>query len=61
MPSLKKLPLYITMILLLLSGCTQIVTVPIYVTGAVVSTTIDITGAAVGAVVGSDDEEEKED
>lgn len=58
---MKKLPLYTIMILLSLSGCTQIVTVPIYVAGAVVSTTIDITGAAVGAVVGSDDEEEKEE
>ena len=48
------------MILLLLSGCTQVVTAPIYVAGAVVSTTIDVTGSAVGAVVGSDDEDEKD-
>jgi len=60
MPSLKKLTLYSIMISVLLSGCTQVVTAPIYVAGAVVSTTIDVTGSAVGAVVGSDDEDEKE-
>ena len=49
------------MILVLLSGCTQVVTAPIKIAGAVVSTTIDVTGSAVGAVVGSDDEDEKED
>jgi len=58
---MKKSILYSIITLLLLSGCTQIVTVPIYVAGAVVTTTIDVTGAAVGAVVGSDDEDEKED
>ncbi len=60
MPSLKKSTLYSIMTLLLLSGCTQVVTAPIYVAGAVVSTTIDVTGSAVGAVVGSDDEDEKD-
>ena len=60
MPSLKKLTLYSIMILVLLSGCTQVVTAPIYVAGAVVSTTIDVTGSAVGAVVGSDDEDKKD-
>ena len=49
------------MILILLSGCTQVVTAPIKITGAVVCTTIDVTGSAVGAVVGSDDEDKKED
>jgi len=48
------------MILVLLSGCTQVVTAPIYVAGAVVCTTIDVTGSAVHAVVGSEDEDEKE-
>jgi len=43
------------------SGCTQVVTAPIHVTGAVVSTTIDVAGSAVHAVAGSDDEEENED
>ncbi len=36
---------------LLFSGCTQIVTAPISVAGAVVSTTFDVAGAAGGAVV----------
>lgn len=49
------------MILLLLSGCTQVVTAPISIAGSAVSATIDVTGSAVGAVVGSDDEDEKED
>ena len=48
------------MILLLLSGCTQVVTAPISIAGSAVSATIDVTGSAVGAVVGSDDEDEKE-
>ena len=45
------------MILVLLSGCTQVVTAPISIAGAAVGATIDITGSAVGAVVGSDDED----
>ena len=57
---MKKLTIVSIMILLLLSGCTQVVTAPISIAGSVVSTTIDVTGSAVGAVVGSDDEE-KED
>lgn len=61
MPNLKELTLYVIMILLLLSGCTQVVTAPISIAGSAVSATIDITGSAVGAVVGSDDEESKED
>ncbi len=40
------------------SGCTQVVTAPIYVTGAVVSTSIDITGSAVGAVINANSDEE---
>ncbi len=46
--------------LLSISGCTQIVTVPVSIAGTVVGTTIDVTGAAVGAVVSSDDEEKKD-
>lgn len=46
--------------LLSISGCTQIVTVPISIARTVVGTTIDVTGAAVGAVVSSDDEEKKD-
>ncbi|HID94212.1 MAG TPA: hypothetical protein EYP60_08970 [bacterium (Candidatus Stahlbacteria)] len=60
MPSLKKLTIVSIMILLLLSGCTQVVTAPISIAGSAVSATIDVTGSAVGAVVGSDDEDEKE-
>ena len=54
---MKKLTLYSIMILVLLSGCTQVVTAPISIAGAAVGATIDITGSAVGAVVGSDDED----
>ena len=46
--------------LLSISGCTQIVTVPVSIAGTVVGTTIDVTGAAVGAVISSDDEEKKD-
>lgn len=60
MPSLKKLILYSIMILLLLSGCTQVVTAPISIAGSAVSATIDVAGSAVGAVVGSDDEDDED-
>lgn len=50
MPSLKKLTLYLTMTLILLSGCTQVVTAPISIAGSVTSATIDVAGSAVGAV-----------
>jgi len=55
---MKKLTLYSIMALVLLSGCTQIVTAPISIVGSVASATIDVAGSAVGAVVGSDDEDE---
>ena len=58
---MKKLTIVSIMILLLLSGCTQVVTAPISIAGSAVSATIDVTGSAVGAVVGSDDEDEEED
>ena len=58
MPSLKKLTIVSIMILVLLSGCTQIVTAPISIAGSAVSATIDVTGSAVGAVVGSDEKED---
>ncbi|MEA1952951.1 MAG: DUF6726 family protein [Campylobacterota bacterium] len=58
---MKKLTLYLSILLIvLLSGCTQVVTAPIYVAGAAVSTSIAVTGSAVGTVVGSDEEEEEE-
>lgn len=55
---MKTLTLYSIIILVLLSGCTQVVTAPISIAGAAVSATIDITGSAVGAVVGSDDDDD---
>jgi len=59
---MKQILLFIFIpILSILSGCTQVVTAPIYVTGAVVSTTIDIAGSAAHAVAGSNNEEDKED
>ena len=47
---MKKLTVYITMTLILLSGCTQVVTAPISAVGSVTSATIDVAGSAVGAV-----------
>ena len=47
--------------ILFLSGCTQVVTAPIYLTGAVVTTTIDIAGSAMHAVSGSSDKEKKDE
>ncbi len=46
--------------LIMLSGCTQIVTAPIKLVGQTASTTLDVAGSAGGAVVntvtgGSDD------
>jgi len=52
---MKKIITFNILILLIysLSGCTQVVTAPIKVTGAVVSSTIDIAGSAAHAVVGN--------
>ncbi len=55
---MKKITLYIFTLAILLSGCTQIITAPISIAGSAVSATIDVTSSAVGAVVGSDDEED---
>ncbi len=60
MPSLEKLTLYSIIILVLLSGCTQVVTAPISIAGSVVGATIDVAGSAVNAVSGSDDEEDED-
>ena len=54
-----KIVTLITLIVFI-TGCTQVVTAPIAVAGKVVTTTIDVAGAAGGAVVntisgGSDD------
>jgi uncharacterized protein YceK len=59
MPSLQKSTLYSIIALVLLSGCTQVVTAPIDIAGSVVGATIDVAGATVDAV--TDDDEEKED
>ena len=45
------------MTLFLLSGCTQVVTAPIKIAGAAVSTTIDIAGSTVNAVAGRNDDD----
>jgi uncharacterized protein YceK len=60
MPNLKQSTLYLLITLVLLSGCTQVVTAPISIAGSVASATIDVAGSTVDAVSGSD-EEEKED
>jgi len=54
---MKKELFYTIILTILLSGCTQVVTAPIKVAGAVVSTTIDVAGSAAHAVAGSDDDE----
>ena len=58
MSNLKKCTLSTIITILLMSGCTQVVTAPISIAGSVVGATIDATGSAVGAVVGSDDEDD---
>jgi len=47
---MKTLLVTSTLTLLLLSGCTQIVTAPIALAGSAASATIDVAGSAVGAV-----------
>jgi predicted Co/Zn/Cd cation transporter (cation efflux family) len=44
---------------LLLFGCTQIITAPIKIVGATAGAIIDVTGSAIHAVAGSDNEDEK--
>jgi len=53
-----KTYLYLLIGLLILTGCTQIVTAPISVAGAVVGATIDVGAAGVRAVTGSDNDED---
>ena len=55
---MKKETLYSIIILVFLSGCTQVVTAPIEITGAVVGATIDVADAAVDAVTDSDEDVE---
>ena len=51
---MKQLILYSIMILVLLSGCTQIVTAPLSVAGSAVGATIDVAGSTVGALTPGD-------
>ena len=53
---MKKYLLIIS-ILLLNTGCTQVITAPIKVVGAVAGAAIDVGSAGVRAVVGSDDDD----
>jgi len=52
---MKQTLLFITT-LLLLNGCTQIVTAPISVAGSVAGAAIDVTSATVRAVAGGNDD-----
>ena len=61
---MKNIYIYTLFILVLLSGCTQVVTAPIAIAGSAVSATVDVAGSVAGAavdVVTSDDDEEKKD
>lgn len=55
---MNKKILFFTLILGFLNGCTQVVTAPISIAGSVAGAAIDVTAAGVGAVVGSDDEDD---
>jgi uncharacterized protein YceK len=57
---MKKTVIF-TIMILVISGCTQVVTAPIKITGAVVSSTIDVVGATAHAVAGSDEDDSSED
>jgi uncharacterized protein YceK len=50
---------FILMIIIFMSGCTQIITAPIKIVGAVAGAAIDVGAAGVRAVAGSDDEDDK--
>ena len=54
---MKKLTLLTILTFISLSGCTQIVTAPIAIAGATASAAIDVTGSAVHAIAGSDEED----
>jgi uncharacterized protein YceK len=57
---MTKLIILLITTMVLISGCTQVVTAPIKLAGAAVSTTIDVAGSAAHAVVGSDDDENED-
>jgi len=54
---MKKL-IYLVGSFLIFTGCTQIITAPISVAGAVVGATIDVGSAGVRAVTGSDKDDD---
>jgi len=56
-----KYSLFVFGVVIGFSGCTQVVTAPIKIAGAAVSTTFDVAGSAVHTVTGSDDEDEKQE
>jgi len=61
---MKNIYIYTLFGLVLLSGCTQVVTAPISIAGSAVSATVDVAGSVAGAAVNvatSDDDEEKKD
>ena len=61
---MKNLYVYTLFSLVLLSGCTQVVTAPISIAGSAVSATVDVAGSVAGAAVDvatSGDDEEKKD
>ena len=49
----------IAVVVIFMSGCTQIITAPIKVVGAVTGAAIDVGAAGVRAVAGSDDDDDK--
>jgi uncharacterized protein YceK len=53
---MKKYILITLATLILFSGCTQIVTAPISIASTIISSTIDITGSVVRAVVQDNEE-----
>ncbi|GIT98367.1 DUF6726 family protein [Sulfurovum sp. TSL1] len=61
MRGIKRSVLCVLITLLLFSGCTQVVTIPVSVAGSVVGATVDVAGSAVNAVTDSNDDEACED
>jgi len=52
-----KKNIFVLLVLLTMSGCTQIITAPISIAGSVVGATIDVGAAGVRAVAGSNDDD----
>ncbi len=48
---MKNIHIYTVLVLVLLSGCTQVVTAPISIAGSAVSATVDVAGSVAGAAV----------